>query len=71
MRWGLVPFWAWDERDGAKRINARSETFGASACTTSLIVRKIMHRTIVAPVPICKKDWELIGNPLPSIAPWS
>jgi hypothetical protein len=26
MRWGLVPFWARDARDGVKRINARAES---------------------------------------------
>lgn len=26
MRWGLLPFWAKDKKDGAKMINARSET---------------------------------------------
>jgi putative SOS response-associated peptidase YedK len=25
IRWGLVPFWARDARDGVKRINARAE----------------------------------------------
>ena len=26
MRWGLVPFWAKDQRIGSRLINARSET---------------------------------------------
>lgn len=26
MRWGLLPFWAKDKKDGAKMINARAET---------------------------------------------
>jgi len=29
MRWGLVPQWAADDKEGAKRINARSETLAS------------------------------------------
>jgi len=31
MRWGLVPFWAKDDRIGAKMINARAETVDEKA----------------------------------------
>jgi putative SOS response-associated peptidase YedK len=31
MRWGLVPFWARDARDGVKRINARTESIVTTA----------------------------------------
>jgi len=40
LRWGLVPFWAKDERIGYKMINARSETIDEKASFKHLLMRK-------------------------------
>jgi len=45
MRWGLVPFWARDARDGVKRINARAE----SIVTTASFREAIKKRRCLVP----------------------
>ena len=40
LRWGLIPFWAKDEKIGYKMINARSETADVKPSFKSLMVRK-------------------------------
>lgn len=46
LRWGLVPFWAQDEKVGYKMINARSETIHQKPSFKHLLGRK--HCLIVA-----------------------
>jgi putative SOS response-associated peptidase YedK len=40
MRWGLVPFWAKDEKIGYKMINARAETLPEKRTFKGLLTRK-------------------------------
>src|SRR5690625_3071709 len=40
LRWGLVPFWAKDEKIGYKMINARSETIHKKPSFKHLLLRK-------------------------------
>src|SRR5699024_9000558 len=40
LRWGLVAFWAKDERIGYKMINSRSETIDEKASFKHLLMRK-------------------------------
>lgn len=40
MRWGLVPFWARDARDGVKRINARAESIVTAASFREAIKKR-------------------------------
>ncbi|MFY0546188.1 SOS response-associated peptidase [Brevibacillus sp. H7] len=40
LRWGLVPYWAQDEKIGYKMINARAETLTEKAAFKQLFVRK-------------------------------
>lgn len=40
MRWGLVPFWAKDEKIGNKMINARAETLAEKRTFKGLLRRK-------------------------------
>lgn len=44
-RWGLVPFWAKDERSGVKGINARVETIATNAMFRSAY--RARHRCLV------------------------
>lgn len=46
LRWGLVPFWAQDEKIGYKMINARSETIHQKPSFKHLLGRK--HCLVVA-----------------------
>ncbi|HOB08635.1 MAG TPA: SOS response-associated peptidase [Limnochordia bacterium] len=40
FRWGLIPFWAKDERIGVKMINARSETLADKPSFKNLLKRR-------------------------------
>ncbi len=40
MRWGLIPFWAKDEKIGYKMINARAETVAQKPSFKNLLKRK-------------------------------
>src|SRR5690625_2250951 len=40
LKWGLVPFWAKDEKIGYKMINARSETVHEKPSFKHLLMRK-------------------------------
>ncbi|MED4779556.1 SOS response-associated peptidase [Brevibacillus choshinensis] len=40
LKWGLVPFWAKDEKIGYKMINAKSETIQEKTAFKNLFVRK-------------------------------
>src|SRR5699024_891824 len=46
LHWGLVPFWAKDEKIGYKMINARSETIHQKPSFKHLLCRK--HCLIIA-----------------------
>ena len=56
MRWGLVPFWARDARDGVKRINARAE----SIVTTASFREAIKKRRCLVPADAFY-EWQKIG----------
>jgi putative SOS response-associated peptidase YedK len=56
MRWGLVPFWARDTRDGVKRINARAE----SIVTTASFREAIKKRRCLVPADAFY-EWQKIG----------
>lgn len=45
FRWGLIPFWAKDEKVGARMINARSETI----LTSSAFKRSFTNRRCIVP----------------------
>lgn len=57
MRWGLVPFWSRDARDGAKRINARSE----SIATNASFREAIKQRRCLVPADLFY-EWQKIGT---------
>jgi putative SOS response-associated peptidase YedK len=56
MRWGLVPFWARDARDGVKRINARAE----SIVTTASFREAIKKRRCLVPADAFY-EWQKIS----------
>lgn len=57
MRWGLVPFWARDARDGVKRINARAE----SIATNASFREAIKERRCLVPADAFY-EWQKIGT---------
>jgi putative SOS response-associated peptidase YedK len=48
LRWGLIPFWAKDERAGAKMINCRAESVGTKAPFKDLVAHERSRCLIVA-----------------------
>ena len=57
MRWGLVPFWAKDEKIGNRMINARAETLGEKPAFRNAYKK---HRCLI--VASGFYEWQKTGN---------
>lgn len=52
MRWGLVPFWARDEKIGYKMINARDDRLMSSNVYKPLLVGNEERGTGISTIPV-------------------